>query len=165
MDSHVFCAKSKLTVSILAITLVLACPIALRVIDYLHTGDFMEKTTLDFPEPVIANNTPNPTTTSPPISKNSSVANPQEARSGRIGYYDPTGEKATVQPNSMLNETSLLPEINALGATGGRITLKNDLAIIGEDVLLPSNVVLCGVNSEITIFLESKHLEVARKCC
>lgn len=75
----------------------------------------------------------------------------------------PTGNvmEQTSADEPMLNETFLLSAINALEAIGGQIVLKNDLTIMGQDVLLPSNVMLSGANSKITIFLVGKRLEVA----
>jgi hypothetical protein len=59
------------------------------------------------------------------------------------------------------NSRDLQKAINALGKTGGEIVLQSDLYLSEIDVGVASNVVLSGVNSNVTLHFMSKRLNVA----
>lgn len=52
--------------------------------------------------------------------------------------------------------------INALGPAGGEITLPSDANISSANLLITSNIILSGVNPNITLHLDSKSLNVAK---
>ena len=52
--------------------------------------------------------------------------------------------------------------INALGPDGGEITLPSDANISSANLLITSNIILSGVNPNITLHLDSKSLNVAQ---
>jgi len=63
----------------------------------------------------------------------------------------------------MLDETRAIQNaINAFGPSGGEITLPSDATISSEDLSITSNIVLSGVNPTITLYLQSKCLNVEK---
>ena len=62
-----------------------------------------------------------------------------------------------------LNESETIQSaINALGPSGGEITLQSDAIILTKDVQITSNIIFSGVDPNITLHLESKRLNVAK---
>lgn len=63
----------------------------------------------------------------------------------------------------LLNESEeIQTAINALGPAGGEITLLSDANISSANLLITSNIILSGVNPNITLHLDSKSLNVAQ---
>jgi len=63
----------------------------------------------------------------------------------------------------MLNETAAIQTaINALGPIGGEITLLSDAIISSSDLLITSNIILSGVNPNVTLYLDSKCLKIEK---
>ncbi len=93
--------------------------------------------------------------------ENNSAKTPDENHNARE-YNRPAIEKET-QSQLVSNETILLSVIDALRATGGHIVLENNITIMDNDVLLPSNIELSGANPQITISFAGKNLQVASK--
>ena len=67
---------------------------------------------------------------------------------------------ATPIPND--DSKKIQAAINALGPSGGEITLQSDANILTADVQITSNIIFSGVNPNITLHLESKRLNVAK---
>jgi parallel beta-helix repeat protein len=64
-------------------------------------------------------------------------------------------------PTPIENSRELQKAINALGKTGGEIVLQSDQYLSEIDISVTSNVVLSGVDSNVTLHLMSKRLNVA----
>ena len=63
----------------------------------------------------------------------------------------------------MLNETKAIQTaINALGPIGGEITLLSDAIISSADLLITSNIILSGANPNVTLYLDSKCLNIEK---
>lgn len=115
--------------------------------------NFDNLTNATLPPQPIANSTISPDQPEP---KSTDIKN------NHVTSYNPVVEQPSVEPKVTLNESFLLSSIKALGINGGQIVLENDLTILGQDIFIPSNITLAGVNPEITIFLVGKHLGVAQ---
>ena len=62
-----------------------------------------------------------------------------------------------------LDETQAIQNaIDALGPSGGEITLLSDAFISSADLLITSNIILSGINPTVTLYLQSKCLYVEK---
>jgi len=105
--------------------------------------------------------TATPSLTATPAPASSGISRMSPAKPSSTAYISPVIEQPATTPRAELNESYLLSALEPLRATGGTIVLQNDLTIMNQDVLLPSNITLTGSDSKITIFLSGNRLGVA----
>jgi parallel beta-helix repeat protein len=118
----------------------------------LNSSSTNPSTALPTPAP-----TPTVTSTITPTPLNTVTADPTPAN------YNLNEVFASPSPIPMPSDNSreLKASIDALGKMGGEIVLQSDLFLSDIDVSVPSNIVLRGVDSTVTLHLISKRLNVA----
>ena len=108
------------------------------------------------PSQTITVSNPKPTPTSRPIVQ-------MDLSTYKINNNRNIFEPILIAPIIMLDETQPIQNaIDALGPNGGEITLQSDAFISTADLSITSNIILSGINPTVTLYLQSKCLNVEK---
>jgi len=103
--------------------------------------------------------TPKPTPTQEPTKY---VTYNLDSNTYNINDYINTVDSVPATPIPNDDSKKIQAAINALGPSGGEITLQSDANISSADLLISSNIILSGINPNVTLHLDSKSLNVAK---